>query len=175
MTYDISAMFNATAVSLRFPANLRDRIHRYVRQHQGGAVIVEQAPFRRQLDVWVAAIGIACAKGLKPRKGSSTSWGERFVDTRSVQLDPQVAELLVAIAAADWGIEDERLGDPKEVMELANAYAASGLPLLLQWLEDPSLRQTNVDKVLSEMKDLRTEALASEGMIPDLAKDAGSV
>lgn len=164
MSYDISAMFNATAVSLRFPKDLRARVHRYVRQHQGGALIAEQAPFRRQLDLWAVSVALACAKELEPRPGPSTSWGDKFVDTRGVQLDPSLAELLVIIAAAKYGIDDERLLDPGEVVELANCYAAVGVTDVLKWLEDPGLRQTNIEKVLAGLKEVRQTAAEKAGV-----------
>lgn len=164
MTDRILSMFNATAVSLRFPKPHADEVHRYVRQHQGGALIAEQAPFRRQLDLWAAALAIACAEGLEPKSGDPSSWGKKFVDTRSVQLDPDLATLVGVVAAAEYGIEDDRLTDPKEIMKLANRYVGSGVQVLLRWLEDPSLRQTNIEKVIREMKDLRSSTLEAAGL-----------
>jgi hypothetical protein len=164
MNHEIGAMFNTSALPLRIPLELRDRVHRYVRQHQGSALVAEQAPFRRQLDFWTAAIAVACAKGLQPRPGSSTTWGEKFVDTRAVQIDPRVADLLVVLAAGEYGIADERLSDPAEVIELANRYAAAGAPTVLNWLEDPNLRQTQVEKVLAGLKESRRAAAATVGL-----------
>lgn len=173
MSYDILSMFNATAVSLRVPSELRERIHRYVRQHQGGALIAEQAPFRRQLDLWSAGIAVACAKGLEPRSASSSDWGSKFVDTRSVQLSNKLAELLVTLAASEFGIEDPRLSDPQEVMELANRYAGAGIPVVLEWLEDPGLRQTNIEKVIGQLKRARDEAGEAIGVQAPESNQAG--
>ncbi len=159
MSSSILGMFNATAAPLRIPTNLRERVHRYVRQHQGGALIAEQAPFRRQLDLWAAGVAVACAEGLDPRGGSPTDWGTKFVDTRGVQLSEEIAQLLVTVAAADFGIQDHKLSDPLEVMELANRYAAVGIPLVLEWLEDPGLRQTNIEKVITQLKQTREAAM----------------
>lgn len=164
MSNRILSMFNATAVSLRFPKTHADDVHRYVRQRQGGGLIAEQSPFRRQLDLWAAALAIACAEGLDPKSGNPTSWGKKFVDTRSVQLDAGLATLLLALAAAEYGIEDDRLTDPKEIMKLANRYVAAGVEVLIRWLEDPSLRQTNIEKIIREMKDLRNSVLAEAGL-----------
>lgn len=159
MKSDILGMFNATAAPLRIPSDLRDRVHRYVRQHQGGALIAEQAPFRRQLDLWAAGLAAACANGLQPRGGSSANWGTKFVDTRAVQITEELAQLLVAIAADDLGINDPRLSDPLEVIEIANKYAAVGIPVVLGWLEDPGLRQTNIEKVIVQLKQARATAI----------------
>jgi hypothetical protein len=159
MSSNILGMFNATAAPLRIPTNLRERVHRYVRQHQGGALIAEQAPFRRQLDLWAAGVAVACAEALEPRGGSPADWGTKFVDTRGVQLSEELAQLLVTVAAADFGIQDQRLSDPLEVMELANRYAAVGIPLVLEWLEDPGLRQTNIEKVITQLKQTREAAM----------------
>jgi hypothetical protein len=164
MSTDILGMFNATAAPLRIPTNLRERVHRYVRQHQGGALIAEQAPFRRQLDLWAAGVAVACAQGLEPRKGSPSDWGVKFVDTRGVQMSEPLAQLLVAVAAADFGIQDPRLSDPVEVMELANGYAAVGIPVVLGWMEDPGLRQTNIEKVISQLKQSREAAMKEAGV-----------
>lgn len=164
MSGELLAMFNATAATLRFPNDAADKVHRYVRQHQGGSQIAEQAPFRRQIDLWALAIAVASAEGLKPRSGSSSSWGKKFVDTRSVQLDPDLADLLVALAASELGIEDSGLEDPAQVAEIGNRYAAAGLPLVLTWLEDPDLRQTNIEKVIRQVTEVRKEALGKEGI-----------
>lgn len=164
MSYDVAGMFNASAAPLRFPGTCKERVQRYVRQHQGGNLIAEQAPFRRQLDLWAISVAVASASGLDPKPGSSASWGEKFVDTRSVQLGRELAELLVVIAADHFGIEDERLSDPSEVMELANRYAAVGVLEVLKWLEDPSLRTTNIEKVIGNLKRRRTEALSNVGV-----------
>jgi len=86
------------------------------------------------------------------------------VDTRSVQLDPDLADLLVALAASEFGIEDGRLEDPAEVAEIGNRYAAAGIPLVLKWLEDPNLRQTNIEKVIRQVTEVRKEALGKEGI-----------
>jgi len=164
MSGELVAMFNATAATLRFPSDAAEKVHRYVRQHQGSSQIAEQAPFRRQIDLWALAIAVACAQGLEPRAGSSSSWGKKFVDTRSVQLDPDLADLLVALAASEFGIEDGRLEDPAEVAEIGNRYAAAGIPLVLKWLEDPNLRQTNIEKVIRKVTEVRKEALGKEGI-----------
>ena len=164
MSDRILSMFNATAASLRFPKSHAEEVHRYVRQHQGGALIAEQAPFRRQLDLWAAALAVACADGLEPKSGDPSSWGKKFVDTRGVQLDADLATFIVAVSAAEYGIEDDRLTDPKEMMKLANRYVGSGVKVLLRWLEDPSLRQTNIEKVIREMKDLRSAAIEEVGL-----------
>jgi hypothetical protein len=166
MKSGILDMFNATAAPLRVPANLRERVHRYVRQHQGGALIAEQAPFRRQLDLWALGMAVACAQGLQPRDGSPSEWGTKFVDTRGVQLSEDLAQLLVTVAAADFGIQDPRLSDPVEIMELANRYAAVGLPVVLDWLEDPGLRQTNIEKVIGQAKRHRSAALEQADLRP---------
>lgn len=161
---DLLGLFNATAAPLRIPRNLKERVLRYVRQHQGGALIAEQAPFRRQLDLWAAGVAVACARGLEPRTGESASWGDKFVDTRGVQLSRDLAAVLCLVAAAEYGIQDDRIGNASEVVELANRYAAVGVPLILEWLEDPSLRETNMEKVLFQLTDLRVKAAQAAGL-----------
>jgi hypothetical protein len=169
MTSELLSMFNATAAPLRVPTSLRERVHRYVRQHQGGALIAEQAPFRRQLDLWALGVAVACAHGLSPREGSPAEWGTKFVDTRGVQLSEELAQLLVAVAADDFGIQDPRLSDPVEVLELANRYAAAGIPVVIEWLEDPGLRQTNIEKVVAKVKRSRSAAMDDAGIGPRTA------
>ena len=91
-------LLSTQAHTLRLPTQSKDDIERYVLQHQKGSVSPERAPFRRQLDFWALAIASAIARGIPPMEEPSARWGQKFADTRSVQMPDGLCEMLAVIA-----------------------------------------------------------------------------
>lgn len=151
------AIFASKSMALRLPAGDKGRVARYVHVHQGRGSVIEQAPFHRQLDAWLCAIGIAVAKGLQVDGPDSS--GEKFVDTQAVEIGEAAAEMLLVLAIYHFGSQDDRIADPKVIIDLANAYAAAGTPTLLEWLESGDLRQTRIDNVVTRLDELRSTAM----------------
>ena len=144
---------------LRLPADSRDEVERFVRQHQKGTVSVEVVPFRRQLDFWAFSIATAVAREIPPREGASSKWGRRFADThpRTVQMPDGLCEMLAVVAFSMRGPDDEKAADPTAIMELGNRLAGAGCPVVLRELTNPDLRTTTLDKVLAFARGLRSE------------------
>lgn len=148
MNYNYFAqLLSQKSHQLRFPRQHAEDVHRYVRQHQTKTTL-ERAPFRRQLDFWALSVAVALARGLEPREGPSTRWGQKFVDTTEVEMSKDLCDLLAVAAFHHLGAEHEHLADPAQIVEVGNRLAAVGCPLVLKQLGNPDLRLTPLDKAL---------------------------
>ena len=146
------------AHTLYLPKQSKDDIERYVLQHQKENVSPERAPFRRQLDFWAFAIASAIAGGTPPLEEPPARWGQKFVDTRSVQMPDELCEMLAVIALTRLGPDHEGINDPAQIIELGNKFAGAGCPKLLEQLSNPDLRTTVLDKALEFARSLQSEA-----------------
>lgn len=166
MSY-FTSLLTSQAHTLRLPRQSKDDIERYVLMHQkGGANIVERAPFRRQLDFWSFAIVSAIAQGLPPL-GPSSKWGNKFADTRSVEMPDTLCEILSVIAFVTLGTDHEDIDNPAQIVELGNRFAGAGCPELLKQLGNPDLRITVLDKALNFAASMRSELRTmQEGIQP---------
>ena len=149
-------LLSTHAHTLRLPTQSKDDIERYVLQHQKGSVSPERAPFRRQLDFWALAIASAIARGIPPMEEPSARWGQKFADTRSVQMPDGLCEMLAVIALATLGPDHEGVDHPADIIELGNKFAGAGCPELLKQLNNPDLRTTALDKALEFATSLRS-------------------
>lgn len=149
------ALLTARAHSLVLPKKWKDDIQRYIRQHQQGASSnVEAVPFGRQLDFWTLAFTTAVARGIAPLESRPNQWGQKFVDTRQVEMSDELCELLAVVAFGALGPDDEGIEDPARIIELANQYAAAGCEELLLRLRDADLRLSTLDKAIVFAKEL---------------------
>ena len=139
----------AAAAALPLSIGLREDVDRYVRSHLPGAD-PEQAPFPRRLDLW--AYGLFADLGLKPENGGKATY--KFKDTASVNMSPELCELLAAVAAAGLGPEDERVTEPSEIVRYANRLAAVGCPIVVAELKKADLRLTPLEKMVRHAESL---------------------
>ena len=153
-----TVLLSSQAHTLRLPKEAKDDVERYVLQHQKGAVSLERAPFRRQIDFWAFSISTALAKEMAPLAEASSTWGKKFADTRSVP--DGLCEMLAVIALAELGHDHDGIDDPKQIIELGNRLAGAGCPKVLEQLGDPDLRLTTLDKALEFAAALRSDVLA---------------
>ena len=149
-----AALLSAKAYPLRVPHLLRDDVARYVQQHRKGPANPEQAPFRRQIDLWAYSIAVAIAENLEPAEAKSARRGHNFVDTRSVQMPEDLCGLLAVVAAARLGPDHEGVAEPAQIVEFGNRLAAVGCPVVLRRLQDADLRLTPLDKVRAHAESL---------------------
>lgn len=133
--------------TLRLPKRSTDDVQRLVQMHQSTSV--ERAPFRRQLNFWAFSIGVALANHLDPLEGPSSKWGNKFVDTRSVDMPDDICNILAVAAFHRLGFDDERIDDPAEIIEMGNRLAGAGCPKVLERLKSRDLRLNPLDNVLN--------------------------
>lgn len=135
------------AHTLRLPKNSKDDIQRLVQMHQSTGI--ERAPFRRQLDFWAFSIATALAENLNPLEGPSSKWGDKFIDTRDVEMPETLCELLAISTFHHLGYEHDRIDDPAQIIETGNSLAGAGCPVVLEHMGSKDLRITPLDKALN--------------------------
>lgn len=138
-------------LDLHIPMAYRDDVRRYTTSQGGdGDPSLEAAPFVRYVDLWAAAIAVGA------QEGAFVSVGEkhRFHTGQVLQGDLARIEFLQLLAIGHtkdpYVVKDSRL-----VLDIAESYAAGGLPILMEWLEPgastPMVSLTkNMIKFLSE-------------------------
>src|SRR5262245_44839454 len=93
----------------------------------------QDAPFRRLIDFWFAAIAWAIQNGLSPvTKVQGTKFVSIGPKPQDVRLQPWRLDLLVLLGVRDFGHEDARAQSPQEIIDLANRYAEAGAGSLLR-------------------------------------------
>lgn len=135
------------ALTLRLPKGSTDDIQRLVQMHQSTSV--ERAPFRRQLDFWAFSVATALAEDLDPLEGPSSKWGDKFVDTRAVEMPEPLCDILAVAAFHHLGSDHEGIDDPFQIIEVGNCLAGAGCPVVLEQLNSRDLRLNPLDNVLS--------------------------
>lgn len=130
--------FTGSQHRLLLPDAIKDRAAPWIQtQPTTKYRTADQAPFRRMVDFWFTAIGWAVRHGIEP---SQEATGRFFVnlgpnpnDIRN--FDEWRADLLTILAVRDFGVESFDVTDTRKIIDLANRYAESGAPLLLDRLE----------------------------------------
>jgi len=93
----------------------------------------DRTPFRRYVDLWWAGMCVGVRLGL-PTKVAE--W-HKFIDGTVLISDPWRILHLQAIAIAHFGNADA-VRDPTSVINLANEFAATGLPLIIDAVRNPA-------------------------------------
>jgi len=127
----------ASQHNLKLPDDIKETALRWVQTQSATAHRKPtDAPFRRLIDFWFAAIAWAVHTGLKPAPSST---GGKFVSigpkTQDVNIEDWKCNLLTVLAVRTFGHEDARAQDPAAIVDLANRYAESGAPALVMKLE----------------------------------------
>lgn len=119
-------------VDLVAPVELRDIYDRYTQS--GGRSVIDQSPFPRMVDLWFAGLCLAARKGLEPvdLSGQETF---KFIEGSIFDRDSWrvQAVMLTAIAVQN---DVEVVGQPRRMMAIANGLAASGVPHIVDMLQD---------------------------------------
>lgn len=128
LTQDYNPFAN---LDLHIPTAYREDVRRYTTSQGGdGDTSEESAPFVRYVDLWAAAVAV----GAEERAFVSNTDLHHFILGAVLQGDLVRIEFLQLIAIAHT--EDPYvIANPKQVIEIADGYAAGGLPILMDWLE----------------------------------------
>jgi hypothetical protein len=89
----------------------------------------DKAPFRRYVDLWWAGLCLGVREGR--RTELPTSEWHRFNDGTPLSADPWRIIHLQLLAVGQTG-DAKILDDPGAIVQMANEFAATGLPLLLE-------------------------------------------
>ena len=119
-----------------YPTELQPDYQRYTQT--GGRQSIDQSPFERMVDLWMAGISVAAHEGLASvdlsGKPTSNMINGAIFDGR----DSWRVQFLMLLAIA---IEhDETIVErPNRIMAIANGLAAVGVPKVIELLQDGDL------------------------------------
>ena len=118
-------------VDLHIPKALHDEVTRFTSSQSGmGYSSEESRPFIRYVDLWSAAVAVGAEEDVYV----SNTEKHRFIQGSVLQGDLARIEFLQLIALARTQ-DPHIVMEPRRVIEIADAYAAGGLPILLDWLD----------------------------------------
>ena len=122
-------------LDLHIPVAFRDHVKRYTTTQGGdGDTSMESTPFKRYVDLWAAAVAVGAQEGVFLSIDDKDS-RHRFIQGSVLQGDLARIEFLQLLAIGHTG-DPYVVKDSRKVVEIADAYAAGGLPILVKWLED---------------------------------------
>jgi len=117
---------------LKMPREHLESVQTYTmtfKGESGAAKDIDRSPFGRYVDLWWAAIGVGVGEG----RMTAVDRPHKFVTGAVFNEDPWRIVHLELLAIAETG-GSEVLKSPGDVIEIANAYAATGIPLLIEEL-----------------------------------------
>jgi hypothetical protein len=119
-------------LELKIPNQYSEDFKKYTsrfKSEDGSVKDIDRSPFDRYVDFWWVAIGVGVCEG----RISNTGDSEKFVTGVVLTQDPWRITHLELLAIAYTGSPDV-IGRPGEVIEIANGYAATGVPILVEIL-----------------------------------------
>ncbi len=98
----------------------------------GASKDVEDAPFKRYVDYWLLAAAVGASQG----EFMTVESAERheFITGVVFQRDLATIEFLFLLAIAHSG-DPFVVRDPRQVLDIAESYAAAGIPLVKEMME----------------------------------------
>lgn len=149
----------ATQHSIRLPDDLKERALLWVQTQAATAHRKPtDAPFRRLIDFWFAAIAWAVHSNIQPVQEAT---GSKFVSigpkSQDVNIEDWKCDLLTVLAVREFGHDNPKAQNPAEIVDLANRYAEAGAPLLVAKLESA---QDLAIPMLYRVTDLFTDEVA---------------
>ena len=118
-------------LDLHIPVAYRDEVKRYTTSQGGdGDTSVESSPFVRYVDLWAAAVAV----GAQEDSFVSMEEKHRFILGSVLQGDLARIEFLQLVAIGHTQ-DPYVVKDSRKVIDIADGYAAGGLPILMEWLE----------------------------------------
>ena len=123
-------------LTIVYPTELQPYYQRYCQT--GGRQSIDQCPFERMVDLWLAGISVAAREGLAPvdlpaNKTSNMTNGAIFDGRDSWRV--QYLMLLAIAMEHDVTIVER----PNRIMAMANGLAAVGVPKVIEMLQDGDL------------------------------------
>ena len=120
-------------LDLHIPVAYREEVKRFTTTQGGdGDTSVESSPFVRYVDLWAAAVAVGAEMGAYVTLDDKDS-KHRFIQGSVLQGDLTRIEFLQLLAIGHTG-DPYVVKDSRKVIEIAEAYAAGGLPVLMEWM-----------------------------------------
>lgn len=149
------------------PSAYQEQVRRYsrTRDQTGRGSKVEDSPFQRYVDVWMTAVCVAVAEGL-PVEVPPTVDTWRFEYGARLQGESTWIDLLQMLAIRHYR-DPHVISDARKVIDLANAYAAAGLPYVIEMLETGHREQLwNLTFAMMEVVEKSAPELPRVGAFP---------
>ena len=120
---------------LRIPESFRDEVSRYCQgpTQEGRKTGLGEAPFPRMVDMWFLALCLGAKQGNK--EDLSRVKMHKFNDGTVLSSDPWRIDALMLLAIS-LTKETAIAGEPAKIINLANEYAAGGLPDVIDMLKN---------------------------------------
>lgn len=115
-------------LQLRIPEHEWEAVRRFTttfRPEDGTSADIDRSPFGRYVDLWWAAL---CLGAMEGRQSTPPKWHD-FVTGAVLNQDPWRIRCLELIGIAGNG--PDVLEEPGRVIEIANRFAATGMPMLI--------------------------------------------
>ena len=120
---------------LRIPESFRDEVSRYCQgpTQEGRKTGLGEAPFPRMVDMWFLALCLGAKRGNKEDLFGVKM--HKFMDGTVLSSDPWRIDALMLLAIS-LTKDTTIVGEPAKIINLANEYAAGGLPDVIDMLKD---------------------------------------
>jgi hypothetical protein len=142
-------------LELRVPEAYLEDVRRFSQSQSDAmeASTPDDNPFVRYVDLWFVAVCVGFRRGARTKLEKP----HRFITGEILSRDPERIGMLelLAVAATD---DPSIVGKPSEVMDIANEFAATGLPALLEMLSDGN------DKPIWNLTDRLDELLTTSAV-----------
>lgn len=156
--------FNPFAnLDLHFPAAYREDVKRFTTSQGGdGDTSIESTPFVRYVDLWAAAAAVGAQEGNFVNLDGKDE-KHRFITGSVLQGELDRIEFLFLLAISHTG-DPFVVKDPRQVLDIAEAYVAGGLPIVMEWLDGGGVQSPilNLTKKLMKFLDESRATVASE-------------
>lgn len=135
--------------TLVYPTELQPDYQRYCQT--GGRESIDQSPFERMVDMWLAGVAVAARGGLPPVDLSGKQTSNMITGAVFDGRDSWRVQYLMLLAIA---IEHDVtvIERPNRIMAMANGLAAAGVPRLVAMLQDGDLHPIwNITEALESL------------------------
>lgn len=153
---------------LRFPKAYFDEVKRFcqTRPEGGRKARIADAPFPRYVDLWFLAVCVGAANSVRLPEDPASGWQSFITGAEGLNSDPWRVDMLelLAIAAAD---DTSVIGQPRQVLDVANRYASVGTPVVLDWLK--SGQSTSIDNLLDRVREAMPASATPVGEVAESA------
>lgn len=139
-------------VDLRLPSAYFEDVKAYcqTRPEGGRKPDSTQSPFPRYVDFWFMSVCAGVALSAKVPDEPVGGWRGFITGSEGLGADGWRVDLLelLAIAARD---DAAVVGEPRQVLDIANRFASAGVPQVLEWLR--SGQSDPIDNVLDRLRE----------------------
>lgn len=138
-------------LALHIPTAYREDVKRFTTSQGGdGGTSIEFTPFIRYVDLWATAAAVGAQVEAFVTLGDKSA-KHRFIEGSVLQGDLDRIEFLLLLAVSHTG-DPFIVKDPRQVLDIAESFAAGGLPIVMEWLDSGGVQSPIVSLTKQLMK-----------------------